>query len=79
MPDITHQVNCNLQWKQRQTIYAKQGEYGARKIKLFLYNGSNNYDVPASGISASGLVSGPRNHRRPGSRRSAPHPAPPAG
>ena len=52
MPDIIHQVNCNLQWRQRQLIYAKQGDYGARKVRIYLYDGSNTYNVPSSGISA---------------------------
>ena len=52
MPDIIPIINCNLQWRQRQAIYAKQGEYGARKVKIFLYNGSNSYEIPDSGISA---------------------------
>ena len=52
MPDIIPSINCNLQWRQRQAIYAKQGEYGARKVKIFLYNGSNSYEIPDSGISA---------------------------
>ena len=52
MPDIIPIINCNLQWRQRQVIYAKQWEYGARKVKIFLYNGSNSYEIPDSGISA---------------------------
>ena len=52
MPDIIPTVNCNLQWRQRQIVYAKQGDYGARKVKIFLFNGSNSYSVPASGLSA---------------------------
>lgn len=52
MPDIIHEINCNLQWRQRQSIYAKQGEYGARKVRIFLYDGANKYNVPSSGLSA---------------------------
>lgn len=52
MPDIIHEINCNLQWRQRQTIYTKQGEYGARKVRIYLYDGPNKYDVPSSGLSA---------------------------
>lgn len=52
MADIIQAVNCNLQWRQRQTIYAKQGDYGARKIKIFLYDGSNAFDVSDSGLIA---------------------------
>ena len=52
MPEIIQPVNCNLQWRQRQIVYAKQGDYGARKIRAFLYDGSSAFDMSDAGLSA---------------------------